>query len=149
MFPNCRIDLLGPGPNARNENERSLLARVIYGKTKLLFLGDAESSGDRINQRWTKTYDGVKIPHHGSRGTTERGLPRMVRTIHAVISVGKNRFGHPAPETLSALRAAGAVVHRTDREAALWFVSNGDSLIQIDWKKRESPLAVFLGLNRF
>jgi competence protein ComEC len=34
----------------------------------------------------------------------------------AVISVGPNDFGHPAPEVITALEAAGARVRRTDLE---------------------------------
>jgi len=32
----------------------------------------------------------------------------------AVISVGKNSFGHPTPEVLARLKAVGAKVLRTD-----------------------------------
>ena len=38
----------------------------------------------------------------------------------ALISCGKdNPYGHPAPSTVAALRAEGAVVLRTDRDGAL------------------------------
>ena len=33
---------------------------------------------------------------------------------YAVISVGYNRYGHPAPETLERLAAAGCEIYRTD-----------------------------------
>ena len=37
----------------------------------------------------------------------------------AVISVGRNSYGHPAPETLERLEEAGALVRRTDREGTI------------------------------
>jgi competence protein ComEC len=37
----------------------------------------------------------------------------------AVIPVGRNTYGHPAPSTLAALRAAVPVVRRTDRDGTV------------------------------
>jgi competence protein ComEC len=150
VFPGCRIDLLGPASEVRNENERSLLARVVFSGNRLLFLGDAETAQNRFRGLWTKPCDGLKVAHHGAKGSAGENRIEMARPCQAVISVGKNnRFGHPSAETIAALQSAGADVHRTDREAALWFESDGDSLRQVDWIKRESPLVVFLGLNRY
>jgi competence protein ComEC len=46
-----------------------------------------------------------------------------------VISVGRrNRFGHPSPQTLSALAACGAHVWRTDRDGAVTITTDGQTL---------------------
>jgi competence protein ComEC len=43
-----------------------------------------------------------------------------------VISCGRgNRFGHPAPEVLGRLEAAGATVFRTDRDGQITIETNG------------------------
>ncbi len=61
--------------------------------------------------------DLLKVAHHGSQ---DPGLPELLARLQpeiAMIEVGRpNRFGHPHPATLAALRAAGAKVHRTDLE---------------------------------
>jgi competence protein ComEC len=43
----------------------------------------------------------------------------------AVISVGRNDYGHPAPATLERLAAHGVDMHRTDREGTVSVVTDG------------------------
>jgi competence protein ComEC len=43
----------------------------------------------------------------------------------AVISLGRNDYGHPAPATLGRLAAHGVAVHRTDREGTITVVTDG------------------------
>ena len=59
----------------------------------------------------------LKVAHHGSEDEGVRGLLERVRPAAAVIPVGAaNRFGHPHPATVAALRAAVPRVYRTDRD---------------------------------
>ena len=48
----------------------------------------------------------------------------------AVIQVGNNRYGHPAPETLSTYAAAGIPLVRTDRQGAvgIWRTRRGAAM---------------------
>jgi competence protein ComEC len=59
------------------------------------------------------------VGHHGSR--TSSGVPWLAELAPkaAVVSVGVNRYGHPAPETLERLSEAHADVWRTDREGTV------------------------------
>lgn len=58
--------------------------------------------------------DVAKVPHHGS-ADQHPGLPAEVGARIALVSVGAgNPYGHPAPATLAAWQAAGALVARTD-----------------------------------
>ena len=61
----------------------------------------------------------LKVAHHGSRDGTsalflERADPRL-----ALISVGRNAFGHPSDEALSLLCAQGVQTLRTDERGAI------------------------------
>ena len=48
--------------------------------------------------------DLLKVGHHGSRGSTgDEWLDALAPAV-AVISVGRNDYGHPAPATLARLR---------------------------------------------
>jgi competence protein ComEC len=68
----------------------------------------------------------LKVPHHGSAYQAPE-LLRALRPRVALVSVGAgNDYGHPAPGTLRALVAAGAVVGRTDRDGDLAVVADGD-----------------------
>ena len=44
-----------------------------------------------------------------------------VQPEYAVISVGYNRYGHPAPEVLERLAAAGCEIYRTGWSGTLTF----------------------------
>ncbi len=57
--------------------------------------------------------DVLKVPHHGG-ATSDPDWLTAVGADLAVISVGENDFGHPSPEILSTLEAAGTAVARTD-----------------------------------
>ena len=71
----------------------------------------------------------LKVAHHGSRGSSTPEFLAAVTPSLAVISVGaRNAYGHPAPETLARLAAAGARVLRTNRDGALIFETDGRAL---------------------
>ena len=52
--------------------------------------------------------------HHGSKYSTSEELLLETKPETAVISTGYNTYGHPAPETLERLAAAGCDIYRTD-----------------------------------
>ncbi|XTP10981.1 ComEC/Rec2 family competence protein [Streptomyces albus subsp. chlorinus] len=68
----------------------------------------------------------LKVAHHGSRFQDPVLLSRL-RPRVALVSAGReNPYGHPAPETLRALTATGALVARTDRHGSLALVRRPD-----------------------
>ena len=52
--------------------------------------------------------------HHGSKHSTGVELLEVTKPKIVVISVGRNSYGHPAPELLERLEEVGALVYRTD-----------------------------------
>ncbi len=56
------------------------------------------------------------VAHHGAKSGTGATFLSQTRPEIAVVSVGKNAYGHPAPETLKKLKSAGAEVHTTLEE---------------------------------
>ncbi len=59
--------------------------------------------------------DVLLVPHHGSASTDPGWLASTVGSI-AVISVGPNTYGHPAPEIVAVLDDQQARVHLTLEE---------------------------------
>ena len=51
-------------------------------------------------------------------------LLEAVRPEYAVLSVGYNSYGHPAPEALARLEAAGCDIYRTDWSGTVRFMVN-------------------------
>ena len=46
----------------------------------------------------------------------------MVSPKIAVISVGKNNYGHPAPSVIEKLERSGIIVYRTDKDGAVGII---------------------------
>lgn len=95
-------------------NEDSAVLLVRYGEFTALFSGDA---GEASEARWSAglaPVDLLKVGHHGSRGSTGTTLLSRIRPTVAVVSLGRNNYGHPAPATLARLDQAGTRLWRTD-----------------------------------
>lgn len=58
-------------------------------------------------------------PHHGSASSTSAVLLAAARPRWVLVSVGVNRYGHPAPAVLERIAAAGATARLTREEGAL------------------------------
>jgi competence protein ComEC len=69
----------------------------------------------------------LKVGHHGSKYSSGESFLKTIRPKAAVISVGKNQFGHPTPEVLKRLEAVGAEVLRTDEKGTIQIESDGKS----------------------
>jgi competence protein ComEC len=70
----------------------------------------------------------LKVGHHGSRGATGDGWLDELRPTVAVISVGRNNYGHPAAATLARLRSHRVDVRRTDRDGEVDVVTDGKTM---------------------
>jgi len=99
-------------------NDASVVLAVEAGGMRLLDLGDLETAAQgRLGEAVTlhPPIDVVKVSHHGS-ARQNPSLYAQMRPRVALIGVGPNTYGHPAPTTLAMLRGVGALIARTDRE---------------------------------
>lgn len=115
-------------------NDASVTLLVRSAGLRFLLLGDLEPPAQRALLRSPAGpllggVDVLKVAHHGSAyqdpELIRRAAPRL-----ALISAGAdNSYGHPAPGTVAALRAQGAVVLRTDEDGALAVAGTGAELM--------------------
>lgn len=127
------IRVLGPPPREPGEpspedpNPIGVAAIVSEGSFDLWLSADAES--DAILQYPLRPVEAMKVSHHGSG---DSGLPEVLKRLRpqvAAIEVGEgNSYGHPAPETLSALNAEVPHVYRTDQDGTVTLTADGDAL---------------------
>ncbi len=115
---------------ATHVNDASVVVKLSYGTFDVLFPGDADSriDGELIKRpiRETDGMEVLKVPHHGSKTGMTDGFLSWLGTVHlAVISVGKNSFGHPAPEIIEALQQRRTQILRTDQEGDIEIVTDG------------------------
>ncbi|MEU3397458.1 ComEC/Rec2 family competence protein [Streptomyces filamentosus] len=125
----------GPGPPDGGPNDASVTLLVrAPGGTSLLLLGDLEPPAQRALWRAHPelgAVDVLKVAHHGSPHQ-DPGLTGAVRPRLALVSAGReNPYGHPSPRTLTALRAGGARVLRTDRDGAIAVAGAGKGLVAV------------------
>jgi competence protein ComEC len=123
-WPALTLDVLGPirpstlvdGDDGTAVNDESLVLRAATPSGRVLLTGDIEllAQAKLLASGVDLRADVLKVPHHGSRYTAPAFLA-AVRPRLALVSVGAgNRYHHPNPTVLDALRAAGALVRRTD-----------------------------------
>ncbi|MFR0352542.1 ComEC/Rec2 family competence protein [Streptomyces sediminimaris] len=122
-----------PAPEPDGPNDASVTLLVRSAGLRFLLLGDLEPPAQQelLRSPQGALLDGVdvlKVAHHGSAYQDPELLRRVAPRL-AIISCGRdNPYGHPAPGTVAALRAEGAVVLRTDRDGALAVAGAGGQL---------------------
>ena len=114
-----------------NTNNYSVVIRMDYGETSVLFTGDAELDSEeemlaRYRLKGTLDCDLLKAGHHGSDTSSGQEFLNAVTPTYAVISVGEgNTYDHPKQETLTKFDAMGMKVYRTDKEGSIVFITTG------------------------
>ncbi|MES2307121.1 MAG: DNA internalization-related competence protein ComEC/Rec2 [Gemmatimonadota bacterium] len=106
-------------------NEDSVVLSVSYGNFTALLMGDAGFVAESSLAGSLPEADLLKVGHHGSRWASGVPFLAMTRPVAGIISVGRNRYGHPAPETLARLADAGTRVWRTDLEGTTTVLTDG------------------------
>jgi competence protein ComEC len=109
-------------------NEDSVVLLVEFGQFQALFTGDAGFPAEAALRGRLPPVDLLKVGHHGSRGSTGEELLDALRLRAAVISVGRNDYGHPSPETLARLNRRRVPVLRTDRDGTVSVTTDGTTM---------------------
>jgi competence protein ComEC len=120
-------DQLRSGGNEPNAN--SVVVRLDYGNFSMLLTGDAEAQTEErmITKDVNLQAKILKVGHHGSKYATTENFLKYVKPEVAVISDGaNNRYGHPSPEVLARLKAAGVKIYRTDLQGEITIISKGE-----------------------
>jgi competence protein ComEC len=109
-------------------NEDSVVLLVEYGDFQAIFAGDAGFPAETEMRGASRRVDLLKVGHHGSRWSTGDEWLDSLRPTAAVISVGRNTYGHPSPETLGRLLRHRVQVWRTDRDGPVTVTTDGHSM---------------------
>lgn len=114
------LEVLHPpaGGGGGSANEESVVLLLRYrGVPAVLLLADVGSVTER--QLALGRVAVLRVGHHGSRFSTSPELLYAIAPPLAVISVGRNNYGHPHPDVLQRLAVAGVVVRSTAAVGAL------------------------------
>jgi competence protein ComEC len=132
--PNIKINILNPShylinQQIENTNNSSIVLKIVNKNVSFLLTGDAEEEvGDEFfkNNVDIKA-DILKISHHGSRNGlgNREGIIDKIKPELAIISVGKNKFGHPDQSILKLLDKYKINKLRTDEKGTIEIVTDG------------------------
>lgn len=144
LDPALVLQVLAPAPNARDvpDNERSVVLRMIFGRTRWLFLGDAERE---LERQLVRAYgdllasDVVKVAHHGSRTSSTPELVQQViltraHPARAVISSG---WRGVSDSVRVRWERQGARLWITADSGALWLRSDGRRIWPVAWRRAQ------------
>lgn len=112
-------------------NNASVIIRLEYGSTAMLFTGDAEAKIEQalITQGKPLSADVLKVAHHGSTTSSTDAFIRAVSPEISVISVGAgNSYGHPHSTIVKRLQDHGSKVYRTDESGTIVITTDGKTL---------------------
>lgn len=115
-------------PPPTDINDVSIVARLSFGKSNVLFTGDADRGIENLIQNLALPLSAeiLKVGHQGSRTSTGPEFLKAVAPDYSIISVGKNSYGHPHPEVLGILQAQGLTPWRTDERGDAVFALYAD-----------------------
>ena len=114
----ARLDILHPTMQPLEETNENSVAFVLSALgTRALFLGDMSSQVENVLA--VPDIDVLMVAHHGSRFSTSNALLGAAQPERAVLSYGRNTYGHPHPDVLARLQAHDAEVAHTYLEGAV------------------------------
>ena len=117
------VDVLWPRAERMHDtpadiNNNSIVMRVRYGNDAVLLAGEVqeEAQHELLGQADLLRAAVLKVSHHGSAHMLAQFYAATGARV-ALIPVGPNTFGHPAAQTLAALR--GMTILRSDRQGTV------------------------------
>lgn len=129
IFGDVRAQILHPTTlDGLGVNDASLVVRLVYGATSVLFTGDIQhvAEAEMLHVGRVPATDVLKVAHHGSATSSTGSWLAAARPRIAVVSSGEgNRFGFPAPAVVRRLQAVGARVWNTAEHGAVRVASDG------------------------
>ncbi len=130
----CQLFILHPSKEyvatkPKNFNHYSITMKLSYQQMDFLFTGDIEQEDEAYITLFDEfiNTEFLKAPHHGSSTSSTAEFLQAVTPEFAFFSVGrKNKFGHPAPETLTRYKNQHINIHLSDEEHYLQITTTGE-----------------------
>lgn len=120
MLENANFEVLSIGTDTSDLNDTSLVLKMTYNTTCVLFMGDASSNVEKNLLDKDINCQVLKVGHHGSRYSSSDEFIKKVSPTYGIIMVGKdNKYGHPTKKTLDILEKYQVNIHRTDEEGTI------------------------------
>ena len=127
----AKFTVLSPERKYPDSNDNSIVIRLEYKDTSVLFMGDASKAveNDLMESGAELKSDVIKLGHHGSKYSSSKKFLKNVGAGYAVISCGAdNPYGHPHKRVMKILESLGIEQFRTDKQGTVILTSDGKKL---------------------
>src|SRR5215467_9493666 len=124
-----KLCVLHPPPDGTDDT--SVVLRMQFGKVQFLFAGDLDKRDEQRLQAKAEQLRStvLKVPRHGSAGSSTQEFVTAVGPSLAIFSVGaRNPFGFPREEVVARYREVGAEILRTDEDGAIIVETDGTTI---------------------
>ncbi len=137
------LDMIYPfhslqGDAFENQNNSSIVLRILYGQRSFYFSGDLEMEKELelVKSNLNLHADFLKAGHHGSKTSNTEPLLDRIKPLYAAISCGvNNKFHHPFPGTIEHLQKRNVHIYRTDLDGSVEALSDGENLLMKTYGK--------------
>lgn len=125
----------------KENNDNSIVARLVYGGVSFLMTGDAsveveEKLVDHLVQDIQSDIlksDILKAGHHGSKTSSSEYFLQKVKPEYTIISAGAgNKFGHPHEEVIQRIEEQKIKILETSVLGSIHFQSDGETVWLVD-----------------
>ncbi len=116
-------------------NNNSIVGRLVYGRSAMLFTGDAEKAEEEtiLDSGADLRSSVLKVGHHGSKTSSSAPFVKAVGADVAVLSAGAgNSYGLPHKAALDRLTKNGVShIFRTDQDGTVTFTTDGSGAFTV------------------
>lgn len=116
------IEVLSPRESALGRtfshvHESNVVTKLTLAGTSFLLVGDIEKETERelVTAGVVDDVDVLKVAHQGSKTSSDETFLASALPETAVVSVGRNSYGHPHQEVLDRFNTLGSHILRTDK----------------------------------
>ncbi|MEK7507486.1 MAG: MBL fold metallo-hydrolase [Patescibacteria group bacterium] len=131
-YRSSSIDIISPNRDYLQSgelNDTGLVELIKIDSARAIFAADIGASVEEyISKNFDIRADILKVPHHGSKYSSSEAFLEAVNPQIAIIEVGKNNYGHPAPEAFSRLKKATDNIFTTKENGTIRVEIQGEKL---------------------
>lgn len=132
------ITAIGDALSSRSDVS-TLMYLLSYGERRILFSGDIEKDAElRVSKTHDIDCDILKVPHHGSDTSSSDAFIVATSPEYAVITTGKNNYGHPSGEVIERYKLYGIPVLRTDVNGTIEFYLSKSRIYKTNLQRRSN-----------
>ncbi|MED4886868.1 MBL fold metallo-hydrolase [Lysinibacillus sp. FSL R7-0073] len=121
-----QVKVLNANEHATDNNDASIVLKVVYGNVSFLLTGDAGISLEKEMMQNDVTATILKAGHHGSNTSSSEEFIHAVKPEVTILSYGEdNKYGHPHAEVVDRLQAIGSNIYATADLGTIMVATDG------------------------